>query len=170
MVPSPTEGVFRLFVYGTLKKGFPNHDRFCATTIRIRMAWIRGRLFETPWGHPVVELPTGEVLERGSRDPGWDWARQRALEMTRVSHQDLREHEVSCERVQGELLDFLNPDGWLEALDRFEEFDPIGTSRFERVLVRAYLDDPLSVPAWVYVGSTILNGHDFPWVPSGRWQ
>jgi gamma-glutamylcyclotransferase (GGCT)/AIG2-like uncharacterized protein YtfP len=189
MVPECPEGFFRLFVYGTLKRGFVNHERFCASAIQIRTAQIRGRLFETPWGHPVVELSTHEVLVHGSADPEWDWSCQRALAKVPASEgnmdpksiqenplftlharKDVSKSEKPAGWVQGELLDFLNPRGWLAELDHFEEFDPaVGLSRFERVLVRAYLADSVSIPAWVYAGAGILEGHDFPEVVGGRW-
>lgn len=35
----------RLFVYGTLKKGFWNHDRFCTRAISIDPATTWGRLY-----------------------------------------------------------------------------------------------------------------------------
>ena len=171
MVPEPAEGFFRLFVYGTLKRGFANHERFCASAVQIRTAQIRGRLFETPWGHPVVALPAGEILARGSADHELDGSRQRALAMEPAPPKHLPGQEKSFGWVQGELLDFSNPHGWLVALDHFEEFDPVGGgSRFERVLVLAYLDESISIPAWVYAGAGILSGHAFPEITGGRWQ
>ncbi len=45
-----------LFVYGTLKSGYWNHDPFCEGALEIREARIRGRLYEGP-GFPVLEGP-----------------------------------------------------------------------------------------------------------------
>ena len=53
---SPKEnssGVLRLFVYGTLKRGYWNHDPFCRGVLAIQEAQVRGRLFEGP-GFPVL--------------------------------------------------------------------------------------------------------------------
>lgn len=55
------------FVYGTLKRGFRNHDRFCRDLLAVEDAMIGGRLFETPSGIPV--LP-GIGHSRGSESAG----------------------------------------------------------------------------------------------------
>ena len=49
--------MLRLFVYGTLKRGFWNHDRFCRGVLAVEDAVVRGRLFETSSGIPVLEVP-----------------------------------------------------------------------------------------------------------------
>ncbi len=49
---SPKEnssGVLRLFVYGTLKRGYWNHAPFCRGALAVQEAQVRGRLFEGPW-------------------------------------------------------------------------------------------------------------------------
>lgn len=44
-----------VFVYGTLKKGFPNHDRiFSKYEIKITEAWVYGELYELGWGFPAM--------------------------------------------------------------------------------------------------------------------
>ena len=45
--------LLRLFVYGTLKRGYWNHDSFCQGILEIRDARIRGRLYEGP-GFPLL--------------------------------------------------------------------------------------------------------------------
>jgi hypothetical protein len=45
--------MLRLFVYGTLKRSFWNHDRFCRGVLAVEDAPVSGRLFETPSGIPV---------------------------------------------------------------------------------------------------------------------
>ncbi len=52
--------LLRLFVYGTLKRGYWNHDPFCEGVLEIRDARIRGRLYEGP-GFPLLEVPEGDV-------------------------------------------------------------------------------------------------------------
>ena len=68
---SPKEnssGVLRLFVYGTLKRGYWNHDPFCRGVLAIQEAQVRGRLFEGP-GFPVLEVPDEDILAHGTGDP-----------------------------------------------------------------------------------------------------
>ncbi len=46
----------KIFVYGTLKKGFRNHDRFCGNAISIEPATVNGKLYDTGWGFPAMQL------------------------------------------------------------------------------------------------------------------
>ena len=66
--------MLRLFVYGTLKRGFWNHDRFCRGVLVVEDAVVRGRLFETPSGIPVLLVPEGDILADGTTDPCADVA------------------------------------------------------------------------------------------------
>ena len=78
---SPKEnssGVLRLFVYGTLKRGYWNHDPFCRGVLAIQEAQVRGRLFEGP-GFPVIEVPDEDILAHGTRDPLADMGIQARL-------------------------------------------------------------------------------------------
>ncbi|MBW1987856.1 MAG: gamma-glutamylcyclotransferase, partial [Deltaproteobacteria bacterium] len=43
-----------LFVYGTLKRGCWNHERFCRGVLSVEEAVVRGRLYELPSGIPVL--------------------------------------------------------------------------------------------------------------------
>ena len=57
----------RIFVYGTLKQGFPNHDRiFGGYDIKITPAFTYGRLYELGW-YPAMTVGTekvfGELIE-----------------------------------------------------------------------------------------------------------
>ena len=60
--------MLRFFVYGTLKRGFWNHDRFCRGVLDIREAEMRGRLYEMHSGIPVLKVPDGDVLAHGTSD------------------------------------------------------------------------------------------------------
>lgn len=46
----------KIFVYGTLKKGFRNHDRFCGNAIGIEPATVNGILYDTGCGFPAMQL------------------------------------------------------------------------------------------------------------------
>ena len=39
-----------------LKKGFRNHDRFCGNAISIEPATVNGKLYDTGWGFPAMQL------------------------------------------------------------------------------------------------------------------
>jgi hypothetical protein len=64
-----TNGMLRLFVYGTLKRGFWNHDRFCRGVLTVEDAVVRGRLFETSSGIPVLVVPEDDILAVGTTNP-----------------------------------------------------------------------------------------------------
>ena len=71
-----TTGILRLFVYGTLKRGYWNHDRFCRGVLDVQEAVVRGRLYEMPSGIPVLEVPETDILAHGTADPLADVATQ----------------------------------------------------------------------------------------------
>ncbi len=71
-----TNGMLRLFVYGTLKRGFWNHDRFCRGVLTVEDAVVWGRLFETPSGIPVLQIPEEDILAVGTTNPHADVATQ----------------------------------------------------------------------------------------------
>jgi len=64
-----TKGMLRLFVYGTLKRGFWNHDRFCRGVLAGENAVVRGRLFEARSGIPVLQVPKEDILAHENRRP-----------------------------------------------------------------------------------------------------
>ena len=64
-----TTGLLRLFVYGTLKRGCWNHERFCRGVLSVEEAVVRGRLYELPSGIPVLEVPEADVLAHGTANP-----------------------------------------------------------------------------------------------------
>lgn len=68
--------LLRLFVYGTLKRGFWNDDRFCRGVLTVEDALVRGRLFETPSGIPVLQVPEEDILAVGTTNPLADVATQ----------------------------------------------------------------------------------------------
>ncbi len=52
-----------VFVYGTLKRGQRNHDRFCGDALTIEPAVTTGCLYDTPYGFPAMfDAPYGQVL------------------------------------------------------------------------------------------------------------
>jgi len=54
--------VRRVFVYGTLLEGAPNHARFCGDALTIEPARTEGRLYHLPAGFPVMTEAAGGTV------------------------------------------------------------------------------------------------------------
>lgn len=152
-----TTGLLRLFVYGTLKQGYWNHERFCRGVLSVEEAVVRGRLYELPSGIPVLEVPEADVLAYGTADPLADVATQARLAAEfaarAAQHPDPGENGAPGGRwgpVYGELLTFDDPETRLPAIDRLEGFLPGGPSLYRRVLVPASTRGQ-RVLVWLYV-------------------
>ena len=111
----------RLFVYGTLKQGYWNHERFCRGVLSVEEAVVRGRLYELPSGIPVLEVPEADVLAHGTADPLADVATQARLAAEfaarAAQHPDPGKNGAPGGRwgpVYGELLTFDDPETHLE--------------------------------------------------------
>jgi len=139
-----TQGMLRLFVYGTLKRGFWNYDRFCRGVLDIREAEVRGRLYEMHSGIPVLQVPDGDVLTHGTAD---DWG-----------------------RVYGELLTFDDPESRLPAIDRLEAFHPGGSNLYRRVLVPVCIEHDMALPIWAYVAGESLENSSFKRLEVSIWN
>lgn len=164
-----TTGLLRLFVYGTLKQGYWNHERFCRGVLSVEEAVVRGRLYELPSGIPVLEVPEADVLAYGTADPLADVATQaRFAEDLASILKPVPESATAgdCGPVYGELLSFDDPETRLPAIDRLEGFHPGGSSLYRRVLVPVKLDGA-AFPAWLYAGQPSRSGLRF--LPFGSW-
>ena len=163
--PTP---MLKLFVYGTLKRGYRNHQDFCQGFVAVREATVRGRLYEGP-GYPILEVPDAEILAQGSTDHLADAATQ-----ARLSHQEqaglqqLPEGTTgdTWDTVYGEMFTFDDPRTRLPSIDRLEGFDPGGRCLYRRVLVPASVERIRQL-AWVYVVENLgIGSHR---IASGRW-
>ena len=139
-----------IFVYGTLRPGGPNHDRYCRGVVAIEPAIVRGRIEHLPAGYPMLHVSAAEVLARGSSDP-----------LAAAALQDeWRARTFSAPEgtpVAGELLGFDDPARRFARLDALEDFRAAGGGLYDRVLVRAVVTRTgLVVPAWVYVAPSAL--------------
>ena len=162
-----TYGMLKLFVYGTLKRGYWNYDAFCQGVLEIREAQVRGRLYEGP-GFPVLEVPDEDVLAHGTPDPLADVATQARLS-ARVGSCSRPARESATAgawgAVFGELLTLDDPESCLPAIDHLEGFRPGGRSLYRRVLIPVTMDGVREL-AWVYTVETtgikrcrIVSGH-----------
>ncbi len=149
----------RIFVYGTLKKGFSNHDTYCSGVLRIEPARLKGRLFKLTPEIPVMVLPGSDILAFGSENPANDMRMQRALETgppgtPAAGPRGFLPADASrnnWKTINGEVLFFEDPDSRLPFIDELEEFRPGKPSTYIRVLVRVELADGSLTTAWAYV-------------------
>jgi len=169
-----TNGILRLFVYGTLKRGFWNHDRFCRGVLAIEDALVRGRLFETSSGIPVLEVPEEDILAVGTTNPLADVATQ-AQVTARMSNPEPTPDRLPKKGtgapwgpVYGELLTFDDPENRLPAIDRLEGFHPGGPCLYRRVLVPILVNGAV-LPAWLYAVGDRWTGNCKPLI-GGIWR
>ena len=165
-----TQGMLRIFVYGTLKRGFWNHDRFCRGVLDIQEAMVRGRLYEMSSGIPVLQVPDGDILAGGTTDPLSDVATQARLSSRMASRLEPTPESATAAdwgRVYGELLTFDDPETRLPSIDRLEGFRPGGSCLYRRVLVPVCITEMVQ-PAWLYIGDSCPRP-GLRVIPSGIW-
>lgn len=169
-----TNGMLRLFVYGTLKRGFWNHDRFCRGVLTVEDAVVRGRLFETSSGIPVLQVPEEDILAVGTTNPLADVATQAHVTAC-VSNPEPTPDRLPKKGtgapwgpVYGELLAFDDPETRLPAIDRLEGFHPGGPCLYRRALVPVQVNGA-DLPAWLYVGEDPISGMLTP-LGGSRWH
>lgn len=154
-----TNQTFKLFVYGTLKRGFSNHDRFCDGALSVEEASACGDLYDLPFGFPALVVPEKSIQAVGTADYAFDAAEQHRLDGTPQRRAFVEP------RVYGEVFTFEDPEDRLPELDRLEGFDPDGTSLYRRVLIPVEAAQSVTV-AWAYVTERPVGTR----VPDGRWQ
>ena len=175
-----TSTILRLFVYGTLKRGYWNHQRFCAQARSIEPAVVWGRLYHLHAGlcpalqwHPLgtshsarapftsqavvpaLEVPESSILATGTADPLADTRTQNAIQLPENA---MTQPEGDWDLVHGELMTFANPGFDLPPIDRLEGFRPGGHSMYQRVMV-AVLCGRTPIPAWTYWMPRIDTGN-----------
>lgn len=148
-----------IFVYGTLKRGFENHERFCEGALQIEEAAVNGHLYDLPFGFPALVVSDEDIHAIGTPDATMDTAVQHKPNQPATA--PLRENP----RVFGELLVFDDPEDRLPKLDRLEGFEPNGRSLYRRVLVGA--ETPTrTLLAWAYAIEEPAGTH----LPGGFWS
>lgn len=166
-----TNRLLKLFVYGTLKRGYWNHDRFCQGVLSVEEAWVTGRLYQFPSGIPILQVPDAHILANGTADPLADVATQRRFTEHLAQHLDLKPQGTPVGdwgRVCGELLVFNDPESRLPAIDRLEGVIPDFTSPYIRVLV-SVLTSGTFIPAWIYASHARLPDRSVE-LKSGVWR
>jgi len=159
-----------LFVYGTLKRGFSNHDDYCRGVLPVENALVRGCLYIRPDRIPFLEVSERDVLATGTADPAADAAAQhrlaRDIESRRLAETPPVPRASGRSVVRGELLVFDDPEIRLPAIDRLEGFRPGGRSLYRRVLVPVRVKETFTV-AWTYAVET--RPLDWPKLKSDCW-
>ena len=159
-----------LFVYGTLKRGYSNHNGYCRGVLAIENAIVRGQLYIRPDRIPFLEVPEEDILATGTADPAADAVTQERLARdigSRRLAKSPHDPRASCrDVVHGELLVFDDPEIRLPSIDRLEGFQPGGRSLYRRVLVPVRVKESFTV-AWTYAVET--RPRDWPKLKSDRW-
>ena len=150
-----------LFVYGTLKSGHPNHERFCRGVLEVKEATARGRLYGLPFGFPGLVVPEEDVRAVGTEDYLGD---ARATGPSPGAAPTAA--RAGWDGIHGELLTFDDAERRLPAIDGLEGYRPGEPSLYRRVLIPALpLGEEPAVLAWAYaVGSA--SGE---YLSGGRW-
>ena len=140
--------------------------------LTVEDAVVRGRLFETSSGIPVLEVPEEDILAVGTTNPLADVATQ-AHVTARMSNPETTPGRLPKNPtgapwapVYGELLTFDDPETRLPAIDRLEGFHPGGPCLYRRVLASAQVHGTV-LSAWLYVGE-YLSGRLTP-LGGSRW-
>lgn len=163
-----------MFVYGTLKRGYPNHEGYCTAATGVKEAAVRGALYSTLFGFPVLELPEEEILYRATGDYRED---RLALERIQAGLAGRDQPPGSGQgpfygRARGELLYFSDSGNSLAAIDRLEGFLPGGESLYTRVIAAvrpAGGGEAEEEAAWVYVADPAGFPGAQP-LPGGLWK
>ena len=149
--PDPTAQPLRVFVYGTLKRGYCNHDRYCRGYRQVEAAFVWGRLNGLGGYCPMLVIPELPALAHGTHDPQADTNTQAHWSGQDVSqHPALRQPEGPWWRINGEVFTFDDPLTRLPHLDELEAFAPGGTGMYDRVLLPVRVAERIE-PCWVYI-------------------
>lgn len=146
---------FPLFVYGTLKQGQRNFERYCRGALAVEPACVLGRLYylaqglHLSYGYPMLDIPPGRALALGSADYLADAALLERLACSAVAPAPVL--ASGWELIAGEVLTFDDPLERLPKLDALEDFRPGEASLYHRVAVQ--LCQPRGKTVWTYVAA-----------------
>jgi gamma-glutamylcyclotransferase (GGCT)/AIG2-like uncharacterized protein YtfP len=156
--------LLRLFVYGSLKRGFGNHRRYCRGVRSVEVISIPGQLYRLPSGYPGLVLRESRILARGTRNLLADLEAEQGVQRKGVPTGAL----AGERHVRGELLTFADAADRLRAIDSLEEYHPGHKSRYERVLIEIYSRcRQTEVLAWTYVAGPLSPRRRL--IANGRW-
>jgi gamma-glutamylcyclotransferase (GGCT)/AIG2-like uncharacterized protein YtfP len=136
----------KIFVYGTLKRGFSNHDHYIPQGSHIEEAQIVGRLYDVGLGFPTLDIPESGILVKGSSDFAADMALAGLLILPPPAELIAT---PPFGLIQGEAITLANPLEAARRMDLLEGFSPPHRSMYQRVLV--WIKAKKMALAWVYV-------------------
>jgi gamma-glutamylcyclotransferase (GGCT)/AIG2-like uncharacterized protein YtfP len=142
----------RLFVYGSLKRGYWNHGLLGVSPTSIDEAKAWGRLYDLKAGFPALEVPTGSILSHGRSEPLAD---AKSQQEARIS--DFDQPRGDWDLIHGELITLSNPSIDLPRLDLLEGFNPGDSSLYQRVLIPVSTEVAIA-SAWTYTMRSIQQG------------
>jgi gamma-glutamylcyclotransferase (GGCT)/AIG2-like uncharacterized protein YtfP len=147
---SPQKPIIRVCVYGTLKRGGWNHDRYMTGYVSVEETVIRGRLRWLSPGIPMLEVPPEDILAVGTTNYLADAALQAKLTAEATGQPPRPEPPGAWDLVTAEVFTFDDPGTRLPPLDRLEGFRPGGRSMYSRVLVESS-----GRPFWIYATPSV---------------
>jgi gamma-glutamylcyclotransferase (GGCT)/AIG2-like uncharacterized protein YtfP len=148
-----------MFVYGTLKRGERNHERYCSGARRVEEGAVRGRLYDLPhFAYPELIVPEESVRAFGTNEYAGDVVLQE-----RVSRG--RQRTLEGPMVFGEIFFFDDPASRLPAIDRLEGFDPADASSHYRRVLLSVAAEGRTLLAWAYA----VREPSGTFLPDGRW-
>ena len=159
-----TPAPFRVFVYGTLKRGFSNHNYFCCGVTSIEKAVVCGRLYALNAYIPALVIPDTAVLTHGSLD----YADDRRRQWNVVVDQEQPTITDAWRMVHGEVLTFIEPER-LARLDQLEGFHPPAPCLYHRVLVPVRVQSGEWLAAWVYTMGERATRYALPF-DADKWE
>ena len=134
---SPQKPIIRVCVYGTLRRGGPNHDRYMRGYLSVEETTLRGRLSWLSPGIPMLEVPPEDILAVGTTDYLADAALQARLTAELAGQRQPPAPQGTWDLIPAEVFTFHDPETRMPPLDRLEGFRPGGGSLYRRVLVGA---------------------------------
>lgn len=139
--------MLRVFVYGTLKRGYGNHGH-CSGYDDVKEASVFGKLYTR--GIPYLVTPPELNLAAGTRMSYQDMDVQNEYHDYQYRKQQVEGHG-QWPMISGELFYFENPS-ILKNMDYLEGFNyEQETSHYNRVLIPVCIDVNEWITAWAYV-------------------
>lgn len=152
--------MLRIFVYGTLKRGYGNHQRYCQGFVKAEPATVRGRLYRLPPGYPILVVPEADILATGSSDHAADMELYARLSRESCTIGAAEPLAGDWQAIAGEMITFDDPLVRLPPLDALENFRPGRPSTYLRVLVQT--EGPSREIVWTYVAPGSAPPADAP--------
>lgn len=150
---SADRGLLQLFVYGTLKRGYENHRKFCDGYLEVKPAQVHGRLYLlVDRGYPILDVAPGQIAMHGSASIASDLRLSEEIAATKRHNHAIPGID---ELIEGEILTFSDAVPRLRAFDELESFYPDGGGEYLRVLIWTAPPDPQLV--WTYIAPKDLH-------------